>query len=147
MNERDRSRIQASEDSSDSTGLDCKPSNADRPRSQRVPVHKPNRRLTLASEWRAARPRTPRQKAAECQLANVAQLRMLVTGWPPNCGGPGMPQRPMTSSRSPSGLFDRRNLVGEDPGEWREVASPVVGGAEQGADGGLAFGFGIQVHM
>src|SRR5271166_5614541 len=29
-------------------------------------------------------------------------LRMLVTGWPPNCGGPGMPQRAMTSSRSPS---------------------------------------------
>jgi hypothetical protein len=29
-------------------------------------------------------------------------LRMLVTGWPPNCGGPGMPQRAMTNSRSPS---------------------------------------------
>ena len=39
----------------------------------------------------------------------------------------------------------RRLLIGEDPGEWREVASPVVGGAEQGADGGLAFGFGVQV--
>jgi signal transduction histidine kinase len=32
-------------------------------------------------------------------------LRMLVTGWPPNCSGPGMPQRAMTSSRSPSALF------------------------------------------
>ncbi len=31
-------------------------------------------------------------------------FRILVTGWPPNCGGPGIPQRAMTSSRSPSGV-------------------------------------------
>jgi hypothetical protein len=31
--------------------------------------------------------------------------RMLVTGWPSNCGGRGMPQRAMTSSRSPSALL------------------------------------------
>jgi len=30
-------------------------------------------------------------------------LRMFVIGAPPNCGGPGIPQRAMTSSRSPSG--------------------------------------------
>jgi hypothetical protein len=30
---------------------------------------------------------------------------MLVTGWPPNRGGPRMPQRAMTSSRSPSTLL------------------------------------------
>ena len=41
-------------------------------------------------------PSHPRQ----CGLAT---LRILVTGCPPNCGGPGMPQRAMTSSRSPSG--------------------------------------------
>jgi hypothetical protein len=29
----------------------------------------------------------------------------LVTGWPPNYGGPGMPQGAMTSSRSPSTLL------------------------------------------
>src|SRR5208337_214945 len=29
-------------------------------------------------------------------------FRMFVTGCPPNCGGPGIPQRAMTSSRSPS---------------------------------------------
>jgi hypothetical protein len=29
-------------------------------------------------------------------------FRMFVTAWPPNCGGPGMPQRARTSSRSPS---------------------------------------------
>jgi len=40
---------------------------------------------------------------------------------------------------------NRRELVREDAREERQVASPVVGGAEQGADGGLAFGFGIQV--
>ena len=39
-----------------------------------------------------------------CQCG-LATLRMLVTGWPPNCGGPGMPQRAMTSSRSPSTLL------------------------------------------
>jgi hypothetical protein len=38
----------------------------------------------------------------ECGLAT---LRIFVTGWPPNCGGPGMPQRAMTSSRSPSALL------------------------------------------
>src|ERR1700722_10601551 len=35
----------------------------------------------------------------------LATLRMLVTGWPPNCSGIGMSQRAMTSSRSPSPLF------------------------------------------
>jgi hypothetical protein len=29
-------------------------------------------------------------------------LRMFVTGAPPDCGGDGMPQRAMASSRSPS---------------------------------------------
>ena len=58
--------------------------------------------------------------------------------------------RPWVTSAKPRAprravAHDRRELVGEDPGECREVAGPVVGGAEQGADGGLAFGFGIQV--
>src|ERR1700722_6742812 len=35
----------------------------------------------------------------------LATLRMLVTGWPPNCGGPRMPQRARPSSRSPSALL------------------------------------------
>ena len=39
----------------------------------------------------------------------------------------------------------RRKLLGEDPGECRQVAGPIVGSVEQGADGGLAFGFRIQV--
>ena len=30
------------------------------------------------------------------------RLRMFVIGAPPNCGGPGIPQRAITSSRSPS---------------------------------------------
>jgi hypothetical protein len=38
----------------------------------------------------------------QCRLAT---LLMLVTSWPPNCSGPGMPQRAMTSSRSPSALL------------------------------------------
>jgi hypothetical protein len=38
---------------------------------------------------------------------------------------------------------NRRELVGEDPGECREVSGPVVGGAEQSADSCLAFGEGI----
>jgi hypothetical protein len=40
---------------------------------------------------------------------------------------------------------DRRKLVGKNPGEGRKVAGPVVGSAEQGADRGLALGFGVQV--
>ena len=48
-----------------------------------------------------------RQRFLESQprQCGLATLRMLVTGWPPNCGGPGMPQRAMTSSRSPSALL------------------------------------------
>ena len=45
----------------------------------------------------------------------------------------------------PAVSHDRRELVRENPGERREVAGPVVAGAEQGADGGLAFGFRVQV--
>jgi hypothetical protein len=37
--------------------------------------------------------------------SELATLRMLVTGWPPNCSGPGMPQRATTNSRSPSALL------------------------------------------
>ena len=74
-------------------------------------------------------------------------LRMLVTGWPPNCSGPGMPQRAMNQFALTirAVAHDRRELVREDPGEGREVAGPVVGGAEQGADGGLAFGETVEV--
>jgi hypothetical protein len=36
----------------------------------------------------------------ECKM-----LRMLVIGAPPNCGGPGMPQRASMSSRTPSGAL------------------------------------------
>jgi hypothetical protein len=44
---------------------------------------------------------------AESQLrqCGLETLRMLVTGWPPNWSGPGMPQRAMTSSRAPSALL------------------------------------------
>ena len=74
-------------------------------------------------------------------------LQMLVTGWPPNCSGPGMPQRAMNQFALTirAVAHDRRELVREDPGEGREVAGPVVGGAEQGADGGLAFGETVEV--
>src|SRR3984957_18429416 len=40
---------------------------------------------------------------------------------------------------------DRSHLIGEDAGERREVAGPVVDGAEQPANGGLALGFRVQV--
>jgi hypothetical protein len=40
--------------------------------------------------------------ARQCGLA---VLRMLVMGAPPNCGGPGMPQRASISSRTPSAAF------------------------------------------
>ena len=39
----------------------------------------------------------------------------------------------------------RRKLVREDPGNAGRLPGPVVGSAEQGTDGGLAFGFRIQV--
>ena len=39
----------------------------------------------------------------------------LTTGWPPNCSGPGMPQRAMTSSRSPSGDRLEHPLAMLDP--------------------------------
>ena len=39
----------------------------------------------------------------------LRRLRMFVIGAPPNCGGPGIPQRAMTSSRSPSGP---RRMIG-----------------------------------
>ena len=42
---------------------------------------------------------------SQLRQCGLATLRMLVTGWPPNCGGPGMPQRAMTSSRLPSTLL------------------------------------------
>jgi hypothetical protein len=34
---------------------------------------------------------------------------------------------------------------GSEKRKQRRIAAPVVGGTEQGADGGLAFGFRIQV--
>jgi hypothetical protein len=37
--------------------------------------------------------------ARQCGLDT---FRMFVIGAPPNCGGPGIPHRAMTSSRSPS---------------------------------------------
>ena len=42
---------------------------------------------------------------------------MFVTGAPPYCGGPGMPQRAMTSSRSPSMSLRTigASLVRKDP--------------------------------
>ena len=81
----------------------------------------------------------PRQRGLET-------LRTFVTGWPPNCGGPGMPQRHDQFALTIRAIaHDRRKLVGEDPGECREVAGSVVGNAEQGADGGLPFGSGVQV--
>jgi len=51
-------------------------------------------------------------------------LRMLVTGWPPNCSGPGMPQRAMTSSRSPSALLRTigASWSGKIPGNVRNRA-------------------------
>ena len=39
---------------------------------------------------------------------------MFVIGAPPNCGGPGMPQRAITSPRVIGGADDRRKLVGKD---------------------------------
>jgi hypothetical protein len=45
---------------------------------------------------------SPKSQPRQCGLET---LRMLVTGWPPNCGGPGMHRRAMTRSRSPSALL------------------------------------------
>ena len=52
----------------------------------------------------------PRQRGLET-------LRTFVTGWPPNCGGPGMPQRHDQFALTIRAIaHDRRKLVGEDPG-------------------------------
>jgi hypothetical protein len=47
-------------------------------------------------------------------------LRILVIGAPPNCGGPGIPQRAMTSSRSPSAPLRTIGAIwsGKIPGNW-----------------------------
>jgi hypothetical protein len=44
---------------------------------------------------------------------------MLVTGRPPNCGGPGMPQRVIVSSRSPSALLRTIGASCSTPVWWR----------------------------
>ena len=57
-----------------------------------------SQKLVAGTRQRFLASSQPRQCALET-------LRMLVTGWPPNCSGPGMPQRAMTSSRFPSTLL------------------------------------------
>ena len=55
------------------------------------------------------------QPPRQCELET---LRMLVTGWPPNCGGPAA-QRAMTSSRSASALLRTIGRVAPSPVWWR----------------------------
>jgi hypothetical protein len=40
---------------------------------------------------------------SQARQCGLAVLRMFVIGAPPNCGGPGMPQRASMSSLTPSG--------------------------------------------
>jgi hypothetical protein len=65
-------------------------------------------------------------------------LRMFVTGAPPYRGGPGIPQRAMTSSRSPS-VPARRHLVGEDSRKQRQIARAVLPCAKPVPNRRLAF--------
>ena len=70
-----------------------------------------------------------------------------MTGWPPNCSGPGMPQRAMTSSRSSSALlrtigvscFD--SSLGGAPVQLVEVVS--ISRSEVKANVTLTFGLGL----
>jgi hypothetical protein len=98
-----------------------------------------SQKLVAVTRQRFLAPSQPRQ----CGLDT---LRMFVTGLPPYCGGPGMPQRAMTSSRSPSALLRTigASWSGKIPGTSGGCRS-YVGGAEQPADRGLAFGLGVQV--
>ena len=56
----------------------------------------------------------------------LATLRMLATGWPPNCSGPGMPQRPMTSSR----LDQRAGAPGATVSACSRSSPPTVAGGK-----------------
>src|ERR1700729_893 len=59
--------------------------------------------FVLAEAGRGHETPVPRREpTAPVRTRDVADV---VTGWPPNRGGPGMPQRAMTSSRSPSALL------------------------------------------
>jgi hypothetical protein len=72
---------------------------------------------------------------SQLRQCGLATLRMLVTGWPPNCGGPGMPQRHDQIALTIRAVaHDRRKLVGEDPGEQWQIPGPIVPRAEPVAD-------------
>ena len=60
-------------------------------------------------------------------------LRMLVIGAPPNCGGPRIPQRAMTSSRSPSA--PRRTIGATWSGKTagNSGACSISGGTSRGS--------------
>ena len=64
---------------------------------------------------------------------------MFVIGAPPNCGGPGMPERAITSSRVIGGADDRRKLAGKDRWKQWQVSSAIAPCAEEIANSGLAF--------
>ena len=69
---------------------------------------------------------------ASAASAGLSGLRMLVTGAPPNCGGPGMPQRIISRRRAAVGdAHDRRHLVGEDVGQRRQVAGQILAGSRR----------------
>jgi hypothetical protein len=83
---------------------------------------KPGRRLAGSGRGVFAEAgRGTRQRfLAESQLrqCGLETLRTLVTGWLPYCGGPGMPQRAIISSRSPSALLRTIGAIwsGKRPG-------------------------------
>ena len=63
-------------------------------------------------------------------------------GWPPYRGDQGIPQRAMTSSRSPyrGGSDDRRDLVGENAKEQREVPCTIMACAKPVTDSRFTVG-------
>ena len=84
-------------------------------------------------------PSPPRQ----CGLPT---LRILMIGAPTNCGGPGIPQRAMTSSRSPSAPL--RTIGAIWSGKLRGTtagARSIIARAKPVADRGLAFGQTVEI--